>query len=646
MIKEVGMFPRTTTNKKSVKAAHDLLRELEANDSLTDDMRKILAAMEIKLSENLTLEGETSESVETQSGTRKILGNIKLSKNFTLEGETSEYMETPSKEDDMDKVIEKLNSAKEKIKDWTLNLSMICESGPEVASEFIEAVQEVLSLLDRLRNMGQEENEVNENISQAEVVLQDAMARLEEEMVYILVQKRQSYEPYTAEDDGSEGDDTSAVNEPDEINFDLIDPESITFLISIKNTMFSAGYHEQFCAAYTKTQKEALEECLVSLGMEKHSMDELLKMEWSILDSKIKTWFRVIKTAIQVYLKAEKRLCSQIFGVSSHLAFLCFVNTTKSSISRLLIIGNAMSLGRHTPEKLFSLLDMYEALAKVHEEINTLFSDDDGSIVRAEFEEVMSKLGVSAKETFLGFGETILSDPSIDPFPGGGVHPLTSYVMNFIIVYLPDYCGTLDTLLQEKGKEDNMLGSHLRSLGDKLITNLEKKSLLYKDVALQNVFMMNNLHYLQHKVMGSELRGRIGDGWIRTQIVNYQKNATSYVRNTWGSVVAGLRDDGTASGSGSGVKAILKEKIRVFNVAFEDVYRNQTGWIIREEQLKDELKISISQKVILAYQSFLGRNARYNIQKYVKYESEDLEKLLQDFFEGSQKTVQYSFRRR
>ncbi|KAH9609493.1 hypothetical protein KSS87_018706, partial [Heliosperma pusillum] len=313
------MFSRTTM-EKSVMAAHNLLRELEANDSLTNEMRKILAAMEIKLSENLTIEGEKSESVKNQSGTRKILGNIRLSKNFTLEGETSEYMETPSKEEDIEKVIEKLNSAKEKIKDWTLSLSMICESGPEVASEFIEAVQEVQSLLDRLRDMDQEVNGVNENISQAEAVLQDAMARLKEEMVFILGQKRQSYEP-------SEGDDTSTVNEPDEINFDLIDPESITFLISIKNTMFSAGYHEQFCAAYTRTQEEALEECLVSLGMEKHSMGELLKMEWSILDAKIKTWLLVINTAIQVYLRAEKRLCGQIFGVSSHLAFLCFVNT-------------------------------------------------------------------------------------------------------------------------------------------------------------------------------------------------------------------------------------------------------------------------------------------------------------------------------
>ncbi|KAL9227316.1 hypothetical protein vseg_003018 [Gypsophila vaccaria] len=633
MMGDVRMLSSTPIRKSSLIAAHNLLKELEANESLTDEMRKILLDIDLKLSMNLTEdETDTSEAVDTQPQPRGV-------------------------NEVVDEAKERLRSAQEMIMAWETNDCMISEAPPEAAREYVGSVHEVTSLLDRFKGMVSEEDGIEECVSLGESVVQVAMSRLEEELHYILVQKRRSYQEPSRADDGDDDDESDDDDDDDdETTFDLIEPEVVPFLKSIKSIMFEAQYDQEFCATYTRIQKEVLEDCLIGIGMEKNSIDELLKMDWTVLDSKIKTWVQVIKTALHVYLTAEKRLCSQILGESTHAASSCFVNTTKSSMSCLLIFGHAMSLGPHTPEKLFSLLDMYEALAGVRGEIDDLYNEEDGPFVRAEFQEVMDRMGESAKATFLGFGNVILSDPSVDPFPGGGVHPLTSYVMNYIIVYLPDYCKTLDILVQDKCEDhrvapsratarDSVLGSHLRSLADKLKSNLEKKAHLYKDVALQNVFMMNNLHYIQHKVMGSELRCIIGDEWIRTQMVSYQQHATSYVRTTWSSVVAALREDGIPSGSGSGVRAFLKEKIRLFSVAFEEVYRNQTGWVIRDEQLKEELRISISQKVILAYQSFIGRHNKYDIEKYVKYDSDMLEELLQDFFEGSPKSVNYSRRR-
>lgn len=630
---DVGKIPSLSHNRQeSLLAAHHLLKELEANESLTDEMKRVLSDIDSKLSAmNLIPEGGPSGSVQTRR-----------------------------RESEFDEARGRFKSAEEKIMGWESNNSMIWESGQEMAFEYIEAVEEVWGLVNWFRGFSSEANEVcSEIISQAEDVLQTAMASLEEELVYILVNKRQSYEPIGVENDGSEGSDDDS-HESGEILFDLVDPDVISFLKSIKNTMFGANHDQEFCGAYIRTQKEALEDCLIGLGMETLSIDELLKVEWTTLDSKIKTWVQVMKTAVQVYLRAEKHLCSEIIGgseSSERASSICFVNIAKSSMACLLNFGHAMALGPHTPEKLFNLLDMYEALVELHGEVNSLFSGEDGSYVRAEFQEVLARLGDCSRVTFLRFGDVILSDPSTDPFPGGGVHPLSSYVMNYIIVYLPDYCKTLNALLQENGDEntdnntvqtiaerDSKLASHLRSITTNLKSNLEKKSLLYKDVALQHVFLMNNAHYIQQKVTGSEVRRLFGDDWIRTQMVNYQQHATSYVRTTWSSVVACLRDEGI-SGSGSGLRAILKEKIRVFSVAFEEVYRSQTGWIIRDEQLKEELRISISQRVILAYQSFIGRYSKYDIEKYIKYDSEDLEDLLRDFFEGSQKSLHYSRRR-
>lgn len=623
----VDMISANPIRQESLLAAHNLLRELEANDSLPDDMKKVLADLDLKLSAmELNFETNTSESVESR------------------------------KDRELTDAKEKLESARQKIMSWESNFDVIWESGPEALSEYIGAVEDVVGLVEVFKNMCMKGDDYDNHIiiiSRAEDVLQVAMQRLEDELVQILAHRRQTYVASEVEDDALKEDGGGATKEQENVDFDLIDPEAIPFLKSIRKTMFAAKYDQEFCAAYVKAQKEALEDCLIGLGMETVSIDELVKMAWDIIASKIKTWTQLIKTAVQVYIVAEKRLCDEIFGESEPPASRCLISITESSMTCLFNFGHAMALGPHTPEKLFYLLDMYEVLAEVQGQINSLFSDEGGLLVKTEFKEVLGRLGDSARATFLGFGEVILSDPTTDPFPGGGVHPLSSYVMNYIIVYLPDYCKTLNTLLHEKNEDDNkvvpnqvspeksLLASSLRSIAANLKSNLEKKSQLYRDVALQHVFLMNNAHYIQQKVMNSELQKIFGDEWIRTQIVNYQQHATSYVRSTWSSVVASLRDDGIPSGSGSGVKVVLKEKIRVFSVAFEDVYRNQTGWFIRDEQLKEELRISISQKVILAYQSFIGRHSKYDIEKYVKYDSDDLENLLRDFFEGSQKSLNY-----
>ncbi|CAO2818488.1 unnamed protein product [Amaranthus hypochondriacus] len=618
----VGMISSNHHRQENLLAAYSLFKELEANDSLPDNMKKTLAGLCLKLSDmELTLESNTSESVKVLRNRELKLSNAK----------------------------EKLKIAHEKIRVRELNPNMIWDLDPEMVWDYIHSVEEIVGLLRFFRSLCVEED-VSDVIAQAEDVLLVAMLRFEEGLVHILNNRRQSYVPSEVEENVLDGA-RSGLNEQGSIVFDLIDTKSVRVLKSIRRIMFDAKYDKEFCGVYVRTQKYALEECLVGLGMETMSIDELIKMRSDILAPKIKKWTLMVKIAVLVYFSAEKRLCDEIFEESDPNASLCLFNITKSFMMCFFNFGQAIALGPHTPEKLFYFLDMYEGLAQVRDQIDTLFGVEEG-FVRTEFEKVMNRLGDSARATFLGFGDEILSDPST-PLPGGGVHPLSSYVMNYIIVYLPDYCKTLETLLQEQDKdgngtstnsispEKNLLASHLRSIVANLKSNLEKKSQSYKDTALQHVFLMNNTRYIQQKVIGSELQNIFGDKWIRTQIVNYQKHATSYVRTTWSSVVAILRNDGIPSGSGSGVKLVLKEKIGVFIVAFEEVYRSQTGWIIRDEQLKEELRISISQKVILAYQSFIGRHKKFDIEKYVKYDSDDLENLLRDFFEGSQKSLNY-----
>ncbi|KAF9597778.1 hypothetical protein IFM89_021863 [Coptis chinensis] len=97
-------------------------------------------------------------------------------------------------------------------------------------------------------------------------------------------------------------------------------------------------------------------------------------------------------------------------------------------------------------------------------------------------------------------------------------------------------------------------------------------------------------------------------------------------------------------------KTILKERFRSFNIAFEEVYKSQTGWLILDPQLREDLRISVSLKVVQAYRTFLGRHASQldserHIERYIKYTADDLQNYLLDFFEGSQRSLHNSRRR-
>ncbi|KAI4319032.1 hypothetical protein MLD38_032682 [Melastoma candidum] len=84
----------------------------------------------------------------------------------------------------------------------------------------------------------------------------------------------------------------------------------------------------------------------------------------------------------------------------------------------------------------------------------------------------------------------------------------------------------------------------------------------------------------------------------------------------------------------------LKDRFKNFNACFEEIYRIQTAWKVPDDQLREELRISISEMVIPAYRSFVGRfgsqlESGKNSGKYIKYMPEDLENYLSDLFEGS-----------
>lgn len=670
----MGDCPATATTvmeaeEDLIAAAQQIVRALESKMNLTDDARKILANLGSQLS-NIT----------------------RVSSSRDEEFEEREEEEEEEEEEGHNEIEQRLDKIQDKVMSWENDQSiMIWDCGHEEAYDYIKAVDEARRLIEVLENRSSSNSSEDDaaSLRRAHDILQTAMARLEEEFRHLLVQNRQPFEPEhmsfrSTEDDIMEagsvissGDDSledvvqrdSMGRTSEDYIVELVNQDVIHDLKSIANLMFDSSYGRECSQVFINVQKDALDDCLFILEVEKLSIEDVLKMEWTALNSKIRRWIRVMKVFVRVYLASEKLLTDQIFGELGSVSSVCFAESSKAVMLQLLNFSEAIAIGPHQPEKLIRILDMYEVLQDLIPDIMSSYCDEAGSCVRTECQDVLQRLGECAKATFLEFENAVASNVSNNAFPGGGVHPLTRYVMNYIKA-LMDYSKTLNTVMKDRDSEDSGLGLgsgsvspgmspvrededsgraasgtsamavRFQSLITILETNLDGKSKLYREESLQHLFLMNNIHYMAEKVKGSELRTVLGDDWIRKHNWKFQQHAMNYERATWSSILALLRDEGFQNpGSNSSISRIFKERLQSFYLAFEEVYKNQTGWSIPDPQLRDDLRISTSLKVIQAYRTYVGRHTNHISEKHIKYSADDLEDYLLDLFEGSQKSL-------
>ncbi|KAG6665031.1 hypothetical protein CIPAW_02G134100 [Carya illinoinensis] len=546
---------------------------------------------------------------------------------------------------------------------------MIFESDPQEVDRYLQAVDEIQRSLSSTSLDSQSGNKVNATIK-------IAMARLEDEFRNILFTHTSPFETDSftsitvdpsssvhssssssfnsatprspsAElgdlvDDHFGGGDledasrrssyrsTSSIRE-----IDLVPSDAIFDLRSIADRMISAGYLRECIQVYGGVRKPAIDASFRRLGIEKLSIGDIQRLEWEQLETKIRRWIRAAKLCVRVLFASEKKLCEQIFEeMGTSVDDTCFLETVKGPAFRLFSFAEAISKSRRSPEKLFKTLDLHDGLMNLIPDIDIVFESKSSESIRIQAAEILSRLAEAARGILSEFENAVLREPSRVPVPGGTIHPLTRYSGD---PTTPDM-----EFAELEGKTPFAL--HLIWVIVILQFNLEGKSKHYKEAPLAHLFMMNNVHYIVQKVQGSpELREMIGDDYLKKLKGKLRQAATSYERASWMGVLHCLRDEGlSVSGSfSSGVsKTALRERFKQFNTMFEEVHRTQAAWLVPDVQVREELRISISEKLIPAYRSFLGRfrshleSGRHS-ENCIKYSAEDLETAVLDFFEGN-----------
>ncbi|GKV13794.1 hypothetical protein SLEP1_g24772 [Rubroshorea leprosula] len=548
--------------------------------------------------------------------------------------------------------------------------SLPWEEAPEEVDEYFSAIDDILQSVGDLTIRSD-----NEIMDRAETAIQMAMSRLEDEFRHILIsntvpldaerlygsiRRGEQFFPSIDEEFESFGEvdrERGCFHERgpslrDDVCVDLINADALIDLKEIADRMIWSGYEKECVQVYCNVRRDALDECLVILGIEKLSIEEVQKIEWKDLDEKMKKWIQAVKITVRVLLNRERRLCEQIFNASDSVKEICFNETAKGCLMQLLNFGEAVAIGHRSSEKLFRILDMYDAVADALPELQEMVTD---KLICTEAKGVLHGLEEAAKGTLLELQNAVQNEPSRRPMQNGEIHPATRYVMNYLKL-LVDYSETLDSILEtDEDEADRFHGEagdnhrlqsttpfakRLFLVISSLESNLEEKSKVYDDNALQYIFLMNNILYVVQKVKDSELGKLLGDNWVRKRRGQIRQYATSYLRASWSKALSCLKDEGIGGSTGNASKVALKERFKSFNACFEELYRIQTAWKVPDSQLREELRISISEKVIPAYRSFMGRfgsqlESGRHAGKYIKYTPEDLESYLSDFFEGS-----------
>ncbi|PUZ65555.1 LOW QUALITY PROTEIN: hypothetical protein GQ55_3G233200 [Panicum hallii var. hallii] len=371
---------------------------------------------------------------------------------------------------------------------------------------------------------------------------------------------------------------------------------------------------------------------------------------WEELEFDIARWIPAFNMVFRILIPSERRLCDRVFDGLAPFGDLAFIAAVRTQALQLISFGDAISSSSRAPERLFRVVDMYEAVRDILPDLDPVFSDPYSATLRAEVSTMCNTLGSSIKGIFMELENLIRRDPARVAAPGGGIHPITRYVMN----YLRAACGSRQTLEEvmegdlganggapvavDPDRPTSSLAVHIAWIMDVLHKNLDTKSKIYRDPSLASIFLLNNGKYIIQKVNDSELGVLLGDEWIKQMTTRVRRWSVDYQRTTWGKVTTVLQTGSPGIG-GLPAKAML-QKLRMFNTYFEEIFATQSEWVIADEQLRVDIRAAVEDSVMPVYASLIAKlksSPETGRDWFIKYTPEDVVARIRHLFEGAAK---------
>ncbi|CAH2060239.1 unnamed protein product [Thlaspi arvense] len=519
--------------------------------------------------------------------------------------------------------------------------SLFSTGNREEAKRFIGAVNSLHSGMVRLVSV----NPGSMKLVRAENLMKISMNHLSKEFYRILKSNRRYLDPESVSvrsrmssiSDSESDDEELESRNSKSVTRDEEDADAMADLKMIADCMISSGYGKECLRIYKKIRKSIIVEALDQLGFENLSFSQMQKLDWGIMEKKIRKWLRVARRAVMTLFYGERILSDHVFSSSSAIRESSFAEITLQSALAMFSFPGNMAKSRKSPEKIFLTLDVYQSIIELLPTIEEVFSYDSTSSVKSQIAETLTNLEEGVISMMDEFESSISKESSKSLVSGGGIHQLTRYVMNFI-VFLADYSDTLSdiipqtsSLLSSSGEADSSSSSPLAKRISWLILfllcKIDAKSRLYNDVALSYLFLINNLHYVVVKVRTSNLKEILSDDWLEKHEGKVKKYVAKFEEIVWGEMMVMVMVMETSLPT-------AEEVIRRFSNRFEEAYKRQTGWVVPDPKLRDEMKVSAAMMLIPTYSEYY-KKYRVGLRKNVGFAPEDIGNYLSDLYFGS-----------
>ncbi|KAF3442041.1 hypothetical protein FNV43_RR15957 [Rhamnella rubrinervis] len=592
--------------------------------------------------------------------------SFSISRN-SLPAGTSSVSTTPSRSFSDAMIDQSIEAAASMVTKWNpetsayAGVTSIFYEDKREAHQFIKCVNDLQKAMHSLVS----EDSTSERLIYSQSIMQIAMKRLQKEFYQILSMNRAHLDPEsvstrssrtsarssTSDYDGDDGDDEIRVAGDSISEVEQVSNMAMADLKSIAECMISAGYAKECINIYKVIRKSIIDEGIYRLGVERVSSSQINKMDLEVLELRIKNWLEAVKISMRTLFTGERILCDHVFASSDYIRESCFADIAREGALLLFGFPEIVAKSKKSQEKLFRVLDMYTAISENWPEIDSIFAFDSTAIIRNQALTSLIRLTESVNSILQDFESTVQKDSSKSKVHGGGVHPLTIRTMNYLSL-LADYSNVLvdifrDWPLPEKtslpesyfdssdpDESPSPAMSHrLAWLVLVLLCKIDDKAKHYKDISISYLFLANNLRHVVSMVRTSNLKYLLGDDWIVKHEAKVRQFAANYEKLAWDKVFSTFPENPTAEISPDQAKLIFRN----FNVSFEETYRKQRSSVVPDTKLREEIKQSISRKLLAVYRQFYDKHGHTlggerHVRVVVKYVPEEVENYLSGLF--------------
>ncbi|XP_027167274.1 exocyst complex component EXO70B1-like [Coffea eugenioides] len=546
-----------------------------------------------------------------------------------------------------------LQSAVEVVSNWhpQPRERLIFDCGRAEVSQYLQAVV-------KIRQSASDNDELKDIISMA-------VSRLKHEFRTVLTRQTDSAMGSNSTTELSSLTDSTGYQfrYEDFVVHETPSAEVIRYLRSIAETMDSCGHLDVCIEVYKSVRRPFVNAVFKRLRLDELKAGDVKRFLWEELKMKIERWIEAARVCTKILFTREKQFAAQIFSGLGRTATHeeCFLYTAKDAAVCLFSFAESVSLSHQSPERLEAVLMLYEVMVSLAQDVGALFPSESAKAIPNGTAATLSRLEDEVRRMLSAFENAVLHELSTISDDGGRVHPLTKHVMGYVnlmvvhrknlvrlIVSRPSMTirgqNVPDSELQDPTSL-SPLTLHLVLIIAVLQSNLEHKSEYFKDPSLRYLFMMNNVRYIVQKIEGSgELQELISADYLK-KLDGYVKGAmTSYQEITCGRLLNCLRDEGLyvcrCFTSQVSIRA-LRKRIKIVNIVFEEIRSLQSSREVQDLGLREELRRSMLEKLMPAYEGFLMRFSshlesgkqrkmclQYVQRIHVKYSLKDLEELI------------------